>query len=123
MDHKLPKDMEIWKGKGNRITLPFSLKGLEILHQKRRGQVNTILIEHFKSILFHKFRPTNKLHTYQLSSKASKINNTIYCNLILSTFERSFNFSCYYSVPQSYSKKLKLNRNKYRKYRRKVLFY
>jgi hypothetical protein len=47
MDHKLPKDMEIWKGKGNRITLPFSLKGLEILHQDKRGQVKFIVMEHF----------------------------------------------------------------------------
>jgi hypothetical protein len=31
--------MEMWKANGNTITLLFSLKGLEILHQERRGQV------------------------------------------------------------------------------------
>jgi hypothetical protein len=38
----------------------ISLKGLGILHKKRKGQVNTIVMEHFKSILFLKPRPANK---------------------------------------------------------------
>jgi hypothetical protein len=42
----------MWKGSGNINTLLFSLKGLEILHQERRGQVN-------------KSGPANKQHTYQ----------------------------------------------------------
>jgi hypothetical protein len=42
------------KGNGNTATLLFSLKGLEILHQERRGQVETIVMEHFNSILFHR---------------------------------------------------------------------
>ena len=41
------------------------LKGLEILHQERRGQVKTIVMEHFISILFHKFGAANKQHTNQ----------------------------------------------------------
>jgi len=33
MTHKLTNGMQMWKGNGNTITLLFSLKGLEILHQ------------------------------------------------------------------------------------------
>jgi hypothetical protein len=57
--------MKIWKGNGDTSTLLFSMKGLEILHQERRGQVNAEMIEHFKSILFHKSEPTKKPHNYQ----------------------------------------------------------
>ena len=34
----------MWKGNGN--ALLFFLKGLEILHRDRRGQVNSIVMEH-----------------------------------------------------------------------------
>ena len=44
----------MWKGNGDTTTLLFSLKGLEILHQDRRGQVKTIVTKHNKSILFQK---------------------------------------------------------------------
>jgi hypothetical protein len=37
----------------------------QILHQERRGQVKTIVMEHFNGILFHKSRPANKQHTNQ----------------------------------------------------------
>ena len=47
------------------ITLLFSLKGLEILHQERRGQVNTIVIWQLNSILFHKSGSASKQHSYQ----------------------------------------------------------
>ena len=47
------------------MTLLFSLEGLEILHQEIRGQVNTILVKHFNSILFHKFGPAAKQHILQ----------------------------------------------------------
>ena len=57
--------MKMWKGNGNTATLVFSLKGLEILHRERKGHVNTIVMEHFNSILFHKSGPANKHHTYQ----------------------------------------------------------
>ena len=40
-------------------------EGFETLHQERRGQMNTIMMEHFNSILFHKSGPANKPHTYQ----------------------------------------------------------
>jgi hypothetical protein len=53
----------MWKEKGNTTTLLFSLKGLEILHQERRGKVKTIVMEHSKGILFHKSGPANKQHT------------------------------------------------------------
>ena len=39
------------KGKGNTTTLLFSLTGLKILHQERRGQENTMVMEHFKSTI------------------------------------------------------------------------
>ena len=47
--------MKMWKGNGNTTTLLFSLKGLEILHQEGRVQVNTMVMEHFNNILFHEF--------------------------------------------------------------------
>ena len=65
MNHKLANGMKMWKGNGNTTTLIFSLKGLEILHQERRGQVKTMAKEHFKSIIFHRSGPANKQHTYQ----------------------------------------------------------
>jgi hypothetical protein len=43
----------------------ISLKGLEILHKERRGQVKTIVMEHFNGTLFHKSGPANKQHTNQ----------------------------------------------------------
>ena len=46
-------------------TLSFFLKGLEILHQERRGQVKTIVMKHFKDILLHKSGPANKQHINQ----------------------------------------------------------
>jgi hypothetical protein len=52
--------MKMWKGNGNTTLLLFSLKGLEIFHQERRGQVETIVTEHFNGILIHKSGPANK---------------------------------------------------------------
>ena len=51
--------------KRNTNTLLFSMKGLEILHQVRRGQEKTMVMEQFNSILFHKSGPANKQHAYQ----------------------------------------------------------
>ena len=51
--------MKTWKGNGNTTTLLFSLKGLEILHQERRGQVKTIVME------------PNKHHTHQPINQVS----------------------------------------------------
>ena len=69
MNRKLANGMKMWKGSGNtnRLLL-FSLKGIKILHQERRGQVKTMAIEHFNGILFHKCGPANKQHTNKLSS-------------------------------------------------------
>jgi hypothetical protein len=72
MNHKLANGMKMWKGNGNTTTLLFSLKGLDILHQERKGQVKTIDVEHFNSILFHKSGPANKQHTNQSSSLGLK---------------------------------------------------
>jgi hypothetical protein len=63
MNHKLANGMNMWKGNGNTTKLLFSLKGLDILHLVRRGQVNTIVMENFNRILFQKSRPANKQHT------------------------------------------------------------
>jgi len=63
MSHKLANGMKMWKGIGNTTRLLFSLKELEILHQERREQVKTIVMEHFNGILFHKSGPANKQHT------------------------------------------------------------
>jgi len=63
MNHKLANDVKMWKGNRNTTTLMFSLKGLEISHEERRGQVKTIVMEHFNGILFHKAGPANKQNT------------------------------------------------------------
>ena len=59
--------MKMWKGNGNTTKLLFSLKGLGILHQERRGQVKPVIMEHFNGILFHMFGPVNKQYTNHLS--------------------------------------------------------
>jgi hypothetical protein len=65
MNHKLVNVMKLWKGNGNNTTLLFSLEGLGILHQERRGKVKTIVMEDFNGILFHKFGHGNKQYTNQ----------------------------------------------------------
>ena len=65
MNHMLTSGMKMWKGNENAITLLFSLKGLEILHQERRGQENPIVMEHFNIIPFYKSGPANKQHNYE----------------------------------------------------------
>jgi hypothetical protein len=65
LKYKLANDMKMWNGKGKTTTLLFSLRGFEILHQERIGQVNITVMEHFNSILFHKSGPANRQHTYQ----------------------------------------------------------
>jgi len=65
MNHKLANGMKMWKGNRNTTTLLFSLKRLKIVHQERREQVKSIVMEHFNGILFHKSRPANKQHTNQ----------------------------------------------------------
>ena len=57
--------MKTWTRNRNTTTLLFSLKGLDILHQERRGKEKTIVLEHFNGILFHKSRHANKQHTNQ----------------------------------------------------------
>ena len=57
--------MEIWRRNRNTTTLLFFLWGLGILHQERRVQVNTIMMQHINSILFYKYGPANEQHTYQ----------------------------------------------------------
>ena len=65
MNHKLANGMKMGKGNKNTITFVFSLKGLKILYQDRREQVDTIVMDQFKSILFNKPGPANKQHIYQ----------------------------------------------------------
>jgi hypothetical protein len=65
VNHKLANGMKMWKGNWNSTTLLFSLKRLEIVHQERRGQVKTIVMEHFNGILFHKSGPADKQHANQ----------------------------------------------------------
>jgi hypothetical protein len=64
--------MKMWKENGNTTTLLFFLKGLEILHQERRGQGKTIVMENFNGILFHKSGPANKQNTNQPISLGNK---------------------------------------------------
>ena len=63
INHKLTSVMKMRNRIGKTTTLLFSLKGLDNLHQERKGQVNTIVMKQFNSILFHK--SVNKQHTYQ----------------------------------------------------------
>jgi hypothetical protein len=60
MNHKMANGMKIWKGNRKTTTLLFSLKELKILHQERKGQVETTVMEHF-----HKSGPANKQLTNQ----------------------------------------------------------
>ena len=46
------------------------LKRFEIVHQERRGQMKTIVMEHFNGILFHKSGPANKQHTNQPTNQS-----------------------------------------------------
>ena len=46
--------MKVWEG-----TL-LCLKALTTLHQERRDQVNTIVMQYLNSILFRKSRPANR---------------------------------------------------------------
>ena len=66
MNHNLANGMVMCKGNGDTATLLFYLKGLEILLQGRRGQVNTIVIEHFKRFSFLESRPAKKQHVYHI---------------------------------------------------------
>ena len=66
MSYKLTIGVKMWKGNGNIPTPLFSLKRLEIVNQERRGQVKTIVIEHFNGILYHMSEPTNKQQTNYL---------------------------------------------------------
>jgi hypothetical protein len=65
MNDMLVNIMKIWKRNGNTTTFLLSPKVLEILHQERKGKMNTIVVEQFNSILFQKSGPANKQHTYQ----------------------------------------------------------
>ena len=58
---KMQKFLEMFN-----LTHIFSLKSLEILHQERRVQLNSTVMEPFNSILFHKSEPVNKQYTNQL---------------------------------------------------------
>jgi hypothetical protein len=60
MNHKLSNSRKMWKGNLNTTTFLLSLKGVKMLHQERRGLMNTIVMEHFNSTLFHKSGPANK---------------------------------------------------------------
>ena len=79
MSHKLANGMKRWKGNLNTTTLLFSLKGLEILNEERRGQVKTIVMEHFNSILFCISGPANQELTNQSSINSSSISNGSGC--------------------------------------------
>ena len=77
MNHKLANGMKMWKGNGDITTLLFSLKRLETVDQERRGQVKTIVMEHFNDILFHKSGPANKQHTNQLKLYQRQNSNSV----------------------------------------------
>ena len=87
LGHELGYGMRMWKGNGNTTTLTFSLKGLDILHQERRGQVNTIVIEHCNSNVFHKSGTANKQRSNQsIIYKASCIlSYRLHSNIALPT--------------------------------------
>ena len=73
MNHKFSKGMVIWKGNGSTTTF---LKGLEILLQERRGEMKTIVTEHFNDILFHKSGLANKQHTNHSHNQSYMLNGS-----------------------------------------------
>ena len=77
MNHNLANDMKMWKGKGNTTTLLFSLKGLEIIYQERRGRVKTIVMEHFNGIIFHNSGPADRQHTNDSLIGSERMYNTM----------------------------------------------
>jgi hypothetical protein len=83
MNHNLTIGMKIWKGNGNTTTLLFSLKGIEILHQEIRGQVNTVVIGHFKRFLFHKSEPANKQRRYGLGVSVFSCLLSMFCSVFV----------------------------------------
>jgi hypothetical protein len=72
MNPKFAVGMNMCKGNENTTTLLFSRKGHGIVHKERRGKVNPILIEHFRSILFHESGPANNQHTYQSINQSNE---------------------------------------------------
>ena len=71
--------MKMWKRNGNTTALLFFLKGFEILHQERRGQVKTIVMEHFNGILFHESGLANKQHTNHSLKQLNLLGNCDIC--------------------------------------------
>ena len=66
--------MMMRKWNENITTLVFSLNDLEILHKERKRQVNTMVMQYLKSILFHESEPANEQHTYQsITSKENSM--------------------------------------------------
>ena len=65
INHKFSNSMKIGKGNGSTTTLLFSLKRLDIVHVERRALVNTIVMENFNNILFHKSGAASMQNTYQ----------------------------------------------------------
>ena len=62
MSHKLANGMKMWKGNENITTLLlFSLNDMKF-YVRKEEEVNTIEMEHFKNIIFHKSGPTNNRH-------------------------------------------------------------
>jgi hypothetical protein len=49
--------MKMWKGNENTTTLPF-----RNLYQERKAQMNTVVMEHFNSILFQKSGSANRIN-------------------------------------------------------------
>ena len=62
------------------VTWPCQLT--ENLHQEGRGQVNTIVMEYFNSILFPKSETANKQHTYQSVNEQGTGNKTKFKNYL-----------------------------------------
>ena len=82
MNHKVANGMKIWKGNGNTTTLSFCLKGLDILHKERRGDLKTMVMELFDGIPFYKSGPANK----QYINHSFKLNNRFDINNVVTSF-------------------------------------
>ena len=57
---------KMWNGNVNITKLLFCLKIIEILHQERRGQVNTTVIEHINPDLVTSSTPINQSMVIEL---------------------------------------------------------
>ena len=92
MNHKWTNGMKMWKGNGNTTTLLLSLIGLETVHQERRGQVKTIVMEHLNGILLQS--PDLLTSSIPTTNQIKKVSNLNLAQIMCSTLIRMMGWLC-----------------------------